>query len=92
MNDRTIPQAKTDAVTRPTVGFARSGAGIEWGALDGTKARLIFMISVPEAAAGDEHLRILALLSRKLMDGGFRERLQSAPDEPAILDVLSEIR
>ncbi|WP_328298987.1 fructose-specific PTS transporter subunit EIIC [Streptomyces sp. NBC_00435] len=87
-----IPHAKTDAVTRPTVGFARSDEGIEWGALDGTKARLVFMISVPEAAAGDEHLRILALLSRKLMDTGFRERLQSAPDEPAILDVLREIR
>lgn len=87
-----IPHAKTDAVTRPTVGFARSDEGIEWGALDGTKARLIFMISVPEAAAGDEHLRILALLSRKLMDGGFRERLQSAPDEPAILEVLREIQ
>ncbi|MEV8537201.1 fructose-specific PTS transporter subunit EIIC [Streptomyces sp. NPDC051211] len=87
-----IPHAKTDAVSRPTVGFARSSEGIEWGALDGTKARLIFMISVPEAAAGDEHLRILALLSRKLMDQGFRARLQSAPDERAILDVLREIR
>ncbi|MFD9333413.1 fructose-specific PTS transporter subunit EIIC [Streptomyces sp. NPDC060028] len=87
-----IPHAKTDAVARPTVGFARSEEGIEWGALDGTKARLIFMISVPEAAAGDEHLRILALLSRKLMDAGFRERLQGAPDERAILDVLREIR
>lgn len=87
-----IPHAKTDAVTRPTVGFARSDEGIEWGALDGTKARLVFMISVPEAAAGDEHLRILALLSRKLMDTGFRERLQGAPDEAAILDVLREIQ
>ncbi|MEU8436406.1 fructose-specific PTS transporter subunit EIIC [Streptomyces sp. NPDC029216] len=87
-----IPHAKTDAVTRPTVGFARSAEGIEWGALDGTKARLIFMISVPEAAAGDEHLRILALLSRKLMDGGFRARLQCAPDGPAVLEVLREIR
>ncbi|MFD3330797.1 fructose-specific PTS transporter subunit EIIC [Streptomyces sp. NPDC058701] len=87
-----IPHAKTDAVTRPTVGFARSGEGIEWGSLDGTKARLVFMISVPEAAAGDEHLRILALLSRKLMDTGFRERLQSAPDGPAVLEVLREIR
>ncbi|MFG2880040.1 fructose-specific PTS transporter subunit EIIC [Streptomyces sp. NPDC048337] len=86
-----IPHAKTDAVSRPTVGFARSDEGIEWGALDGTKARLVFMISVPEAAAGDEHLRILALLSRKLMDTGFRERLQSAADEAAILDVLREI-
>ncbi|MFE2152121.1 fructose-specific PTS transporter subunit EIIC [Streptomyces lavendulae] len=87
-----IPHAKTDAVVRPTVGFARSSEGIEWGSLDGTKARLVFMISVPEAAAGDEHLRILALLSRKLMDAGFRDRLQGAPDGAAALEVLREIR
>ncbi|MET7615731.1 PTS fructose transporter subunit IIABC [Streptomyces sp. NPDC005408] len=87
-----IPHAKTDAVTEPIVGFARSAEGVEWGSLDGTKAKLIFMITVPEAAAGDEHLRILALLSRKLMDTGFRERLSAAADEAAILEVLREIR
>ncbi|MFF0745539.1 fructose-specific PTS transporter subunit EIIC [Streptomyces sp. NPDC004111] len=86
-----IPHAKTDAVSRPTVAFARSGAGIEWGAPDATAAHLIFMIAVPQAAAGDEHLRILALLSRRLMDAGFRERLRSADDEPAVLAVLAEI-
>lgn len=86
-----IPHAKTDAVTAPVVGFARSAEGVEWGSLDGTKARLVFMIAVPEAAAGDEHLRILALLSRKLMDSGFRERLLAAPDERAVLDVLGEV-
>jgi PTS system fructose-specific IIC component len=87
-----IPHAKTDAVSAPVVGFARSAEGIEWGSLDGTRARLVFMIAVPEAAAGDEHLRILALLSRKLMDAGFRERLTAAPDERAVLEVLGEIR
>ncbi|MFF4502456.1 fructose-specific PTS transporter subunit EIIC [Streptomyces sp. NPDC001401] len=87
-----IPHAKTDAVTAPVVGFARSAEGVEWGSLDGTKARLVFVIAVPEAAAGDEHLRILALLSRKLMDAGFRERLLAAGDEQAVLGVLSEIR
>ncbi|GAA2347387.1 fructose-specific PTS transporter subunit EIIC [Streptomyces kunmingensis] len=86
-----IPHAKTDAVTSPVVGFARSAEGIEWGSLDGTKARLVFMISVPEAAAGDEHLRILALLSRKLMDAGFRERLLAAADAGAVLGVLAEV-
>ncbi|MFB8175793.1 fructose-specific PTS transporter subunit EIIC [Streptomyces sp. NPDC055966] len=86
-----IPHAKTDAVSAPVVGFARSAEGVEWGSLDGTKARLVFMIAVPEAAAGDEHLRILALLSRKLMDPGFRERLLAAPDERAVLDVLTEV-
>uniref|UniRef100_A0AAU2V872 Fructose-specific PTS transporter subunit EIIC n=1 Tax=Streptomyces sp. NBC_00003 TaxID=2903608 RepID=A0AAU2V872_9ACTN len=87
-----IPHAKTDAVSVPTVGFARSAEGIEWGSLDGTRAKLIFMISVPEAAAGDEHLRILALLSRKLMDTGFRGRLSGAGDAAAVLDVLGEIQ
>ncbi|RII15141.1 PTS system mannose-specific EIIBCA component [Streptomyces sp. YIM 130001] len=87
-----IPHAKTDAVSAPIVGFARSPEGVEWGALDGTQAKLIFMIAVPEAAAGDEHLRILAMLSRKLMDTGFRERLESAPDRAAVLEVLREVR
>ncbi|MFF7314640.1 fructose-specific PTS transporter subunit EIIC [Streptomyces sp. NPDC008137] len=86
-----IPHAKTDAVTEPVVGFARSAQGVEWGSLDGTKARLVFMIAVPEAAAGDEHLRILALLSRKLMDAGFRERLLDASDRSALLQVLREV-
>ncbi|MFE9442618.1 fructose-specific PTS transporter subunit EIIC [Streptomyces sp. NPDC006602] len=87
-----IPHAKTDAVTAPVVGFARSVEGVEWGSLDGTKAKLVFMIAVPEAAAGDEHLRILALLSRKLTDAGFRERLMTAEDEDAVLGVLGDIR
>ncbi|MFE5873244.1 fructose-specific PTS transporter subunit EIIC [Streptomyces roseifaciens] len=87
-----IPHAKTDAVSAPVVGFARS-EGIEWGALDGTKARLIFMIAVPGAAAGDEHLRILAMLSRKLMDPDFRERLLSAgEDAGALVGVLREVQ
>jgi PTS system fructose-specific IIC component len=86
-----IPHAKTDAVTAPVVGFARSEEGVEWGSLDGTKARLVFMIAVPEAAAGDEHLRILALLSRKLVNAGFRERLISATDEAAVLGVMREV-
>ncbi|MFE9389954.1 fructose-specific PTS transporter subunit EIIC [Streptomyces sp. NPDC006784] len=86
-----VPHAKTDAVTAPVVGFARSAEGIEWGSLDGTRARLVFMIAVPEAAAGDEHLRILALLSRKLTDPAFRARLLAAPDEGAVLAALAEI-
>ncbi|WP_435882381.1 fructose-specific PTS transporter subunit EIIC [Streptomyces kronopolitis] len=86
-----IPHAKTDAVTAPVVCFARSADGIDWGSPDGTPARLVFLIAVPEAAAGDEHLRILALLSRKLVDADFRARLQGAEDGAAILRTLGEI-
>nr|WP_206314704.1 fructose-specific PTS transporter subunit EIIC [Streptomyces coryli] len=87
-----IPHAKTNAVTAPVVAFSRSDAGIDWGSMDGTLAKLIFMIAVPEAAAGDEHLRILAQLSRKLMDTDFRARLQGAGSDADILKILGEIQ
>ncbi|WP_277816874.1 fructose-specific PTS transporter subunit EIIC [Streptomyces sp. CT34] len=87
-----VPHAKTDAVTAPVVAFARSAEGIDWGSPDGTPARLVFLIAVPRAAAGEEHLRILALLSRKLTDAGFRARLRGAADGPEVLRVLAEIR
>ncbi|WP_171163098.1 fructose-specific PTS transporter subunit EIIC [Streptomyces sp. I05A-00742] len=86
-----IPHARTDAVVAPAVAFARSAEGIDWGSADGAPARLLFAVAVPEGAA-DEHLRILASLSRRLMDPEFRQRLTAAPDTPAILRVLSEIR
>ncbi|MBZ4324161.1 fructose-specific PTS transporter subunit EIIC [Streptomyces sp. SCA2-4] len=86
-----FPHARTDAVSAPVVAFARSAAGVEWGAADGVPARLLFAVAVPEGG-DDEHLRILALLARRLMDPGFRERLLAAPDTPAILRVLVELR
>nr|WP_308426911.1 hypothetical protein [Streptomyces xantholiticus] len=67
-----MPRAETDAVTAPFVGFARCPEGVEpvrvrrgrcaegviSGSSAGPRARLIFTFTVPEAAAGDEHLRL----------------------------------
>lgn len=54
-------------------------------------ARLIFVIAVPEAAAGCDHLQILAPLSRSLTAPGYRERLPAARDERPVLDVLDAV-
>ncbi|WP_193582009.1 fructose-specific PTS transporter subunit EIIC [Streptomyces mobaraensis] len=86
-----FPHARTGAVTAPAVAFARSSEGVDWGAADGVPARLLFAVAVPEGA-DDEHLRVLAVLARRLMDPGFRARLLAAPDTPAILRVLGELR
>lgn len=73
-----IPHGKTDSVIQPSVVFAKAPEGIEWESLDGDPVKLVFMIGVPEEAAGNEHLRILALLSRRLIDDNFRESLKEA--------------
>ena len=42
-----IPHAKSGAVARASVAFGRSPAGVDFGAEDGTKADLIFLIAAP---------------------------------------------
>jgi PTS system fructose-specific IIC component len=76
-----IPHAKTDAVSEPVVVYARSRAGIDWSSRDGKPATELFLIAVPEQAAGDAHLTILGALSRKLVNPQFRAELSTAgPD------------
>jgi fructose-specific phosphotransferase system IIA component len=82
-----IPHARSAYVTEPSLVFGRSPAGIDWGAEDGP-ATLIFLIAAPEGG-GDEHLKILAALARRLMRTEFRESLMNAPDAAAVVDVVT---
>ena len=86
-----IPHGKCDGVDRPALAFARSDEGVRWGAPDGSLANLVFLIAVPEAAAGDEHLRILASLARSLVKADFRGRLMAASNPQEVHEVLAGI-
>jgi len=82
-----IPHARSAGVAEPTVVFGRSTAGIDWGAADGP-AHLVFLIAVPEGA-GDEHLQILASLSRALMKPEFRDTLLKATDPVVVVETIA---
>ena len=86
-----IPHGKCDGVDRPALAFARSDEGVDWGAPDGSLANLVFLIAVPAAAAGNEHLRILASLARNLVKADFRNRLMSASTPQEVRAVLEGI-
>src|SRR5699024_5170821 len=83
-----IPHGKSDAVKHPAVVYGRSTEGVDWNSMDGTAARLIFMIAVPTEAAGDAHLKILQMLSRKLMDNDFRNELLEADSKEGVYELL----
>jgi fructose PTS system EIIBC or EIIC component len=85
-----IPHAKSAEVSAPLVAFARSAEGVEWESMDGEPAHLVFLIAVPEEQAGDEHLRILATLSRALMKAEFRDALLRAGSRTEVLRVLAD--
>jgi fructose-specific phosphotransferase system IIA component len=87
-----IPHGKSKAVVKPTVVFGLKKAGVDWEAYDGTPAKLIFMIAVPEESAGNEHLKILQMLSRKLMNEEFREQLLSIETKEQAIELLGQIQ
>lgn len=82
-----IPHGKCAQVKKPSVAFSRLKKEIEWGAEE--TAKYIFLIAVPDQNAGNEHLKILARLSRKIMDEDFRKRIETAIDIESMLKVLS---
>ncbi len=83
-----IPHARSAAITEPSLVFGRSTQGIDWGAEDGP-ATLIFLIAAPDGG-GEEHLKILAALARKLMRAEFRTSLMQAPDAAAVVDIVEK--
>ncbi|WP_042352048.1 PTS fructose transporter subunit IIABC [Bacillus massiliigorillae] len=86
-----IPHGKSQAVKKPSVVFGIKRDGVDWKSLDGTDAKLIFMIAVPESSAGNEHLKILQMLSRQLMDDEFREQLVAVQEKEEAYRLLENI-
>jgi PTS system fructose-specific IIA component len=82
-----IPHAKSPAVRRPSVAFGRSQAGVDFGAEDGSRADLIFLIAAPEGA-DDLHVRVLSRLARRLIHEGFRTQLRDAGSPETAYDVI----
>ncbi|KHE73027.1 PTS fructose transporter subunit IIABC [Halobacillus sp. BBL2006] len=86
-----IPHGKSEAVTKPAVVFGIKRDGVDWNSMDGSDAKLIFMIAVPKEREGDDHLKILQMLSRKLMDASFREELLLSKSKDQAYELLKTI-
>lgn len=86
-----IPHGKSEAVREPSVAFGIKRSGVDWNSLDESEAKLIFMIAVPKESGGNQHLKILQMLSRKLMDDNYRKRLLSVQTTEEAYKLLEEI-
>ncbi|MCM3731965.1 PTS fructose transporter subunit IIABC [Fictibacillus nanhaiensis] len=86
-----IPHGKSESVKTPSVVFGLKRDGVDWNSLDGTAAKLIFMIAVPKHSEGNEHLKILQMLSRKLMDENYREELLAVQTKEEAYKLLETI-
>ena len=84
-----IPHGKCNSVKEPSVAFARLKKGISWGGDDEEKIQVIFLLAVPEANAGNLHLKILSKLARRLMDNEFCNRISNVKTSEELARVIS---
>ncbi|WP_226002275.1 PTS fructose transporter subunit IIABC [Paenibacillus sp. BJ-4] len=86
-----IPHGKSEAVLKPSVVFGIKRSGVDWKSLDGSEAKLIFMIAVPRNSKENAHLKVLQMLSRKLMDDHFREALLAVTTKEEAYQLLDQV-
>ena len=86
-----IPHGKSNGVTQAGLAFAKPSKPLDWQSLDGEPVSAVFMIAVPEAAAGNEHLQILIAISRKLIDEQFRSALLAVESKDELIGLLQTI-
>ena len=87
-NGVAIPHTRSAKVKDFILAFGRQANGIDFGALDGEKTYLFFVLISPEANIGG-HLKILAEVSRLVKDKFIVDRLKAAQDKKEILKVIS---
>jgi len=86
-NSAVFPHARTDLVDEIVVGIGRSRAGIPFGH-NGVRARLIFVIGVPERLVND-YLICVGTLVRLVRDGATRSALLHAQTSREFIDTLA---
>jgi PTS system fructose-specific IIA component len=86
-----IPHGKSSFVEEPFIAFARSPEEFICDSRSEHKVRLIFLIGVPEEQASDLHLKILANISRGLMNDSYRERLVGARDVLEVMGIFEQM-
>ena len=84
-----IPHCRSEAVTEPTLAFARLSRGVDFSGPDGD-AQLVFLIAAP-AGGGKAHLKILSKLARALVRKDFLESLRNAPTKEEIVRLVLEV-
>ena len=84
-----IPHCRSEAVTEPTLAFARLSRGVDFSGPDGD-AQLVFLIAAP-AGGGKAHLKILSKLARALVRKDFLESLRNAPAKEEIVRLVLDV-
>ena len=85
-NGITVPHAKTNVVTRPSLAALRLTTPVQYNAEDDGTTDLLFAIAAPEN--GSLHVDMLARMMQMLMNEDFVEKLKAAKSPKEFLECI----
>jgi multiphosphoryl transfer protein len=85
-----IPHGQTPAVRSPSLAVLRFAEPFLWEADDEEPVDMAVMLAIPAGRAAEEHLKLLARLSRRLMHEEFRDALRASRDPEAAVRLILE--
>ncbi len=83
-----IPHGRIKGLKSAVAAFFRLASPIPFDAPDGVGVQMVFVLLVPQSA-NEQHLQLLSELAQMFSERRFRELLQSAPDNTALLELFS---
>lgn len=85
-----IPHAKSAAVKKVGIIYARTTNPISWKTYDKKPVTDVFALMVPPKNAGNTHLKMLASLSTALLEDDFKKKLKALNNPEEIASLISE--
>lgn len=86
-----IPHTRCESVLHTGIIVMKSKNALEWESFDGKPVQIMIALIVPKENYGNEHISILASLSRSLMKQDFRRNLKQSDSASDIYEVIHQV-
>lgn len=89
-NGIAIPHSNDSSIKDAALFLVKFKNAIDWNALDGKPVRVAFALTIPQDGS-KEHLKLLSLIARKLMDEEFTSTVLTQDDPQVLADLIAKI-
>lgn len=85
-----IPHCKSSVNKKPGLFLLKFAHDIPWNSLDKKPVKVAFGLTIPEEGA-TEHLKLLSLIARKLIDQEFRDGVLKQDTPELLAEIIDQI-
>ena len=84
-----VPHVHDDSIERQLLAIGISPEGIDFNSIDDSPVHIVALLATPRKHH-DQHMELLAALSRLLQHDGFRQQLVQAKDAGAVVKLFKD--